>query len=614
MSYLSPAQIETMLQPTKLDSYIAQIFPKWGASRMRSRRQYAYEAAVNTRLRTTSQRLQGPEDYQAFPDRLALMRQVRDLEQNFGLWQGIIDKLTMYAFGRIRYQARTGDKAVDDSYEEYLADCFNRCDLSGQHNLRKMVGLAFMAMLRDGDYGLKWQRDREGFLKMTGIEGDRIGGIYMESTLENYFQGITIDIETGVKQNFRVFYRTKADAYVNPQDIPAQDMIHVFNPRRYNQYRGVTPFAPIVNEARDLKELMEALRIGTKFENYHAAVQYTASGLPLDDPATFFTQGTQTTTQGAPITEQDIKFGKIQVAPIGSKVEWLKSERPSGTIQSYMENLIRLMGTALNMPYGFLYNLSGLTGPGARMDSQQAQRVIALYQQDMKDQVLERVKNTYLMEGFAKGAIRFTSKWKNGAWQFPPWPTIDAGRESSAGINEWRAGLRSKSAWFAEEGEDAEEQEQIMDDEARRTLARAQSLAKEFDIPIELALTMLETRTQQGFYIANVTPTEEQEEKKESPSGDRQEMQTVKIVHEMVQVAPPVQVEEPEDEPELKPAGSRAMLAMPNGKTPSEHIRGHLAKMEKVADATRVFNAARARRAAVKDPLAWMETTNTHEN
>lgn len=605
MSYLSPSQIDAMLQPTKLDSYIAQFFPAWGAKRVRQRRQYAYEAAVNTRLRTSSQRLQGPEDYQAFPDRLALMRQVRDLEQNFGLWQGIIDKLTMYAFGRLRYQARTGDKARDDEYEEYLQDCFANCDLSGQHNLRKMVGLAFMARLRDGDYGLKWQRNRDQQLKLTGIEGDRIGGIYMESTSENYFQGITIDVETGVKLNYRVFYRTKADAYVNPVDVPAQDMIHVFDPRRYNQYRGVTPFAPIVNEARDLKELMEALRIGTKFENYHAAVQYTASGLPLDDPATYFTEGTQTTTQGAATTEQDIKYGKIQIAPIGSKVEFLKSDRPSGTVQSYLENLIRLMGTALNLPFGFLYSLSGLAGPGARMDSQQAQRVISLSQETMKDQVLERVKNTYLMEGFAKGVIRFTPKWKHGAWQFPPWPTIDAGRESNAGINEWRAGLRSKSQWFAEDGEDAEEQEVLMEQEARRTLIRAQAMAKEFDIPIELALTMLETKTQQGFYIANKAPEESTDPE---PKREAAEMQTVKIVHEMSQqTSQPAPVVEKEDSVELD---GKMTFVLPNGKTPSEHVRSHLAKLEKVAEATRTLNAAKDWRASNKDPLAWMNRSD----
>lgn len=497
----TPFELELMLQPTRLDKAIATIFPKWGASRVRQRRQYAYEASVNTRLRGVNNRIQGPEDYQAFPDRIQLIKQMRDLDNNFGLFFGIIDKLANYAFGRVRYQSRTGDKQRDDEYEGWLQECFAQCDLSGRHNFRSMVEIAFKSMLRDGDYGLKWQRGGDGRLCLTGIEGDRIGGIYMTSVDESYFQGIHVDLTSGRPLWYDIYQRTKANAYLNKVEVPAQEIIHVFDPRRFDQYRGVTPFASIINEARDLKELMEALRIGTKFENYHSAVQYTASGLPLDNPADFIA-GTND-INGKAITETEIKYGVIQSAPIGSKVEWLNSDRPSGTIQTYMETLIRLQGVALNMPFGFLYNLSGLGGPAARMDSAQAQRVIMHHQENFKARILERVKDTYLMEGFAKGAIGYTPGWKNGTWQFPPWPTIDVGRESTAGINEWRAGLRSKSAWFAEDGEDAEEQEAIMLNEAARTLTRAKELAAKFEISVELALTMLETRTQNGFYIAS---------------------------------------------------------------------------------------------------------------
>jgi capsid protein len=568
MAYIPSHELESMLQPTKLDRAIASVFPGWGSRRMRSRREYAYEAAVNTRLRTTATRLQGPEDYMAFPDRLQLIRQVRDLEQNFGLFQSIIDKLAMYAFGRIRYQARTGDKERDDEYEAYLDDCFANCDLSGRHTLRDMVAIAFKSQLRDGDYALKWQRDPAGLLKLTGIEGDRLGGIYMQSADETYFQGIIIDPATGAPMVYRIFYRTKANSYTNPVDAPAQDIIHLFDPRRYDQYRGVTPFAPVINEARDLKELMEALRIGTKFENYHSAVVYTANGLPLNDPASFIT-GTET-VNGAPTTEQALKYGLMQHAPIGSKVEWLDSSRPAGTLQTYMESLIRLMGTALNLPYGFLYNLSGLGGPSARMDSQQAQRTIQLHQENTKSRALNRIKDTYLMEGFARGKIRYTPNWRNGVWQFPPWPTIDAGRDSNAGINEWRAGLLSKSAWFAELGEDAEEQEAIIVSEADRTITTAKAMAKAHDVPIEVILTLLESKTPNGWLIkSNFEAPAYEPDPAPDAAAPAAEMHTVKITHDfsVARTEPPLAV------PVAAPIPPLRELAA------DQTVRSHLEKM-----------------------------------
>lgn len=500
-----------MLAPSALDRALAAVFPGLGAKRMRQRREFAYEAARNTRLRSSATTLGGPEDYQTFPDRLQLIRQVRDLEQNFGLFQSIIDKLAMYAFGRLRYQAHAGDKATNDLYEQYLADeCFPACDITGRNNFRVMVCLAFKSQIRDGDFAFKWHRSIEG-LRLVGIESDRIGGNVLVSGDNNNYQGIITDPETGRPVTYRIYTRTKANAYVNPVDVPASDVIHYIDPRRVDQYRSITPFAPVINEARDWKEMMEACRIGTKFENYHAAIISTASGQPLNSPAAYV-DGTEIINGTTPIKEQEIKYGVTQYAPAGSKVDFIKSDRPSGQFQSYTENLIRLMGSALNLPMGFLYNLSGLSGPAARMDSQQAQRVIEWHQQNMKERVLERVKNMYLMDGIASGKIPYVPGWFRGSWQFPPWLSIDVGRDSAAGINEWRSGLKSKGEWFAESGEDAEEQEAKIAEETERTITKAKEIAERHELPFEVAYNILETRTPNGLFTNGVASEDDGED------------------------------------------------------------------------------------------------------
>lgn len=509
-------ELAAMLTPSRFDRMLAAIAPAWGVARLRNRRAFAYEAARNTRLRASAVVLGGPEDYQAFPDRLQLIRQVRDLEQNFGLFQSIIDKLAMYAFGRLRYQAHTADKATNDIYEEYLAEeCFPACDITGRNNFRTMVCLAFKSQIRDGDYALKWQRTASG-LKLVGIESDRIGGNVMVSGDMFNMQGILIAPDSGTPNAYRVYQRTKADAYVNPVDVPASEILHYFDPRRVDQYRGITPFAPVINEARDWKEMMEACRIGTKFENYHAAIGYTPSGQPVNSPSSYI-DGADTINGTTPITEQEIKPGLVQWAPTGTKVDFIKSDRPSGQFQNYTENLIRLMGSALNLPMGFLYNLSGLTGPAARMDSQQAQRVIEWHQQNMKERVLDRAKNMFLMEGIATGRIPYSPKWYCGGWQFPPWLSIDVGRDSAAGINEWRAGLKSKEEWYAESGADAEEQEAKIVQETDRTIAKAKELAKQHEIPFEVAYNILETRTPNGLFTNGIPSANDGEEKPDLP-------------------------------------------------------------------------------------------------
>ena len=572
---MNTIEIESMLAPTPLDRAIGRVFPGWGARRLVQRREFAYEAARNTRLRNSAARLQGPEDFTAFPDRLQLIRQMRDLVQNFGLFQSIQRKLAMYAFGRIRYQALTGDRATNEAYEQNLAERFAALDISGRHNLRQIVSIAFMSQLNDGDFLLKWQRGGDGSLRLVGIEGDRLGGIVMGSPLENYFQGITVDVETGAPVSYRVYHRSKANAYTNPVELPASDCLLYLDPTRIDQYRGITPFAPVINEARDLKELMEAVRIGTKFENYHAAVGYTPNGLPLQEPADFITSS-GAMANGQAMTEQEIKPGLIQWAPNSSKVEFLKSDRPSGQFQSYLENLIHLIANALCLPYGFVYKLSGLAGPSVRMDAQQAHRTIQFHQQNMIERVLDQVKNTLLVEEFGAGRLRYNPRWAQGRWQFAPSITIDAGRDSKAMIDEWKAGLKTKATIFAEDGFDAEEQEEIYETEVARTLDRAKLLAQSKDVPLELALTMLEVRTPNGFIPRN---------------APQQEVNDDGSVETMT---PP------------EPAQQSSELTLARKRTPRDELRAEIMRGKALRAIKESVPLRRARLLSEPDALAWL--------
>ena len=495
-----------MGRPTKLDLAIGKYFPKFAAGRIRARREFSYEASRSDRFRNQATTMQGPEDYRAFPERLQLIRQVRDLEQNFGMFQSIIDKLSMYAFGRIRYRPQIGEAAINPVYGEYLADRFdNSLDLSGRFGIESLTQIAFKSMLRDGDFGNQWVRGGDGLLRVNGIEGDRIGGIWMISAADNYLQGITIDLQTGAPQSYRVYWRTKANSYTNPVEIPASQMLHIFDPRRVNQYRGVTPFAPVLTEARDLKEIMEYCRIGTKFENLHAAIGYTPHGGPFQDPSQYVTND-DTDVNGQPLKEQALNPGMVQWASSTDKYEFIKSERPSGTFQTYMEALIRIMGLALNLPYGFLYDLSKLGGPNARMDAQQAHRVIEYYQRLLQRQFLDKVKNALLIEGIGNGSIPYTPGWANGVWQFAPAISIDAGRDSASAIKEVQSGMLTLDTWFGESGQDAASEMQIMSQEADQLIGMAQAIALKRNIPFETALTMLTVRTPNGF-IAPAMPS-----------------------------------------------------------------------------------------------------------
>ena len=540
-------QLLALASPTRLDLAIARFFPRWAASRLRNRREFSYEAARSSRLRNSSRILQGPEDFTAFPDRLQLIRQVRDLEQNFGLFQAIIDKLALYGFGRIKYQAATGDPAVDQQYEDHLAGWFDTCDISGRHDFQSLVSIAFKSQLRDGDMVEMWRRDA-GTLKLQGIESDRIGGNIIVNTPENYFQGISVDLDTGAPLTYDVYRRTKANVYTDKVPVPAGDVLLLFDPRRIDQYRGITPFAPIVNEARDLKEVLEACLQGTKFENYHAAIGYTPTGSPIDDPQSLITSTTTVDANGVPVKEQQLKPGMIQWAPSDAEYEFMKSDRPSGTFQTYVDLLIRLEAIALNLPFSFVYSMMGLPGPAVRADLQQAGRVIEWHQANTAKRLMTPAKNMALIDGIARGDIPYTKRWNRGRWQFAPAVSIDAGRDSAARVQERNAGLRSKESIFTEDGDDAMEQERMIADETRRTIATAKKIAQEEQVPLDIVMTLLEVRTPNGFLaIRDQTtaatpdgveaPSDQQDSPPETDGNLSNDLSKREVVRELIKVA-----------------------------------------------------------------------------
>lgn len=535
---MHPSVAALMAQPTQLDRAIAILSPKWALARLRARQAWSYEAARSSRLRAAvTAPISGPESYGMFNERINLMRQVRDLSENFGLWQAIGDKLALYAFGRLRYQQRTEDPNVNREVEDYLRRWFERCEISGRFDLQQLVTIAFKSALYDGDHALMWRRDGR-VLKLQGIESDRIGGNVGGVAAENYFQGITVDLETGKPMAYEVFRRTKANVYIDAKQVPAHQMMLLFDPRRVDQYRGITTFAPIINEARDLKEVLLACLVGTKFENYHAAVGYTPTGRPLDNPDDLI-ESTELNAAGAPITEQELKPGMIQWAPSTAEYQFVKSDRPSGTFQTYVELLVRLQAVALNLPYSFIFQMLG-TGPAVRADLQQASRVIRWHRLRVEKMLLNPIVDVALMEGIANGEITYHPQLNRRKWQYAPDVSIDAGRDSSAKIAERNAGLRSSDSIFDEDGEDSHEQEQIIAEEVVRKIARAKEIAEKSGVSIDFVLTMLGTNTPNGFLFK--TPETPQQAAQAAETLDTEE-------------------EEEEDDDETKKLAVRGVLA-----------------------------------------------------
>jgi capsid protein len=485
-------------QPNKFEIALSKFAPGFALKRYRERVAFSYEGARMTRLRGSPTHNPNPETPRESYDRIKLMEQVRDLVENLPLAQSILTKLGNYALGELQYQPRSADPAWNRACRDYLSEWFADCDVSGRFQFADMARIALYSYLRDGDHFWVWRETEDG-LKLQAIESDRVGGSQPKIS-DGEASGILYNRETGRPTAYRIFSRTQAGGYTEEQIITADSVIPFYDHLRYDQYRGITAFAPSITCMRDYKELMEATRIGVKFENYHSGFTFSENGAATDS-TDYFAASADKTANGQPLAEFSLTPGTVKHLPNTARIDLIKSDRPSGQFQAYSEMLVREILLALDLPSGFGWNLEKLGGPGARMDAAQAYRKIRYIQKSVIEPRINRVVRAVILRGMAEGRLATREDYKVGQWQFPAMPTIDVGRDSAAGINEVRAGLLSKADWFAESGKDVEQEEQEIATEATALIERAKAIAEETGFPVERVVDMLDMR------IGNGTPS-----------------------------------------------------------------------------------------------------------
>jgi capsid protein len=424
------------------------------------------------------------------------MAESRDLMQNSPLVRGLLMELATYTFGTIRYQARTGNPNRDTEYEEAWETWCKKADFSGRHNFAAMVRLAFIAMLRDGDCGLVKRMSGTDF-RLQLIEADRIGRphenwVTNTDELDSYFSGVIVNPKTGEPKAYRIFRRTREGMYVDPIDVPANQFLHIFDPLRIDQYRGITALDTAIPTCRDIYDILRYEKFAVKWNSSNTAIVERKGGEP-DEWAT------TTDSRGNKIEE--VNYGTINYFHEGESIKPFQTARPNATFEAFIEQLERQVCLALQIPYGFFVNSKDSGGVTGRLESQKARRACARYQQLITENVLDPIKDSFFAWAISNNYIKAIKNWRAGRWQFSAWPTADIGRESAANIEEHKLGLKTASDIYAEQGKDWEEEfEQLAREQ--QTLDR---LSKEYGI----SLDRLSQR--------NPNPTQEQQAEESAP-------------------------------------------------------------------------------------------------
>jgi lambda family phage portal protein len=481
-----------------IDKAVAVVAPKWGVERAVSRamlRQFDYDGARHDGRRGTTGgtlfRNASPESQRIQQDAIQLMWESRDMESNFCLWRGILTRTTQYALGKIVWQSRTGDAAVDEAHEAYWEQWGKRADLTQRHPFPVIARLGIRSMLRDRDFGIALHDDEAtGEYRIRGIEADRIGNPLMPVMPdEKKVQGIVLG-EHGEPVSYQIYKRKPTNQYDMEVELPPERFLHIFDPLRVDQYRGVGWGAPALPHMRDLYEALGAEMQAIKFAASYAAFTYNEQ--PFSQQA-----ATQFDSEKKPDggNKYSVLPGTIQNLTAGQKIEFAPgASRPSGAFMAWFEAKVREISVGLNVPFGFVWNLALLGGVTARIEVAQMKRTLDDIRTVAMQRMLDPLKDKVLRRGIALGLIPSHPKFGTGRWSFGPDITGDVGHDTNADISLLQAGIFSES--YLIEGKYGGDFEEHAYQQAREITTR-QRIAQETGVPIELQTSRLAGATAQ---------------------------------------------------------------------------------------------------------------------
>lgn len=428
------------------------------------------------------------ETWRSNRDRLKAMWDARDLCR-FDFLGGMMERIALYTCGKVNSRSLTGEDQIDQAYDDYYHGwCGDepgdngemRCDITGRNRFLKLIQLGFLGFLVDGDFGyieVAPEQSPTGEFCLQCVEADRIGSPLEQQVQENYIGGVGLDPDTGIPGFFRIFRRTRTNQYLYPQEIPVESFIHLHDPSRPDEYRGRTKLLRLLNDARDIREWVEAEKVAGKTQSQWAAL------VGLRDP--FANKGaiawSDKTAEGTPTMEA--KWGQILRLAEGEVFNMLAPPaRPSGAFLAFLQSVIRKMAVSLDLPYGFVWDLAQLGGVTARIEVQQALRRIEYWQQILVNKLLNRVRQKVIAQGIMQGQLPPHPLWRKAEWHFGLSIQTDVGYEMEADIAATSAGIIPISDITGKYGKSPRE---VFSSNAE-TANEAVQIGSEFGQPVEV--------------------------------------------------------------------------------------------------------------------------------
>lgn len=439
-------------------------------------------------------------------ERREAIKTSRTLRAKLGIIKALFENTSRYALGR---GLMPTSSCADTEWAKMADEIFamktgtKEFDVREELTFAQMQKLLLPDIMCDGDAGAAPVRDERGQPRIQLFPSEAIGDVYGSSYFSNrdgWRDGILRNAE-GRPIAYRILKeqtigRTGGQPYF---DYPARTadgargFYHIGRTDRINANRPLPWLHHGDQSAINILDLNALEMAAAKLNSYFAASITTKNGEPPSSMQDMLSHEVKTIQSvdaaGTATTEQKEQklinlFGAAALVPLAEDEEmnFFKNERPSTTFTGFIDYLISDIATGFGVPPQFIWGVTGLAGPYARLVLQQADWFFA----DVADMLIcdfcQPVWEDIIADAMNRGELRAPrpgTNWRAVQWQGPGSMTIDKGRDGKLFRDMVLAGMGRRSTWHELNGKNGETENRKAIEEIRRLM----DLCDEMGVP-----------------------------------------------------------------------------------------------------------------------------------
>jgi lambda family phage portal protein len=384
--------------------------------------------------------------------RQQIVRKSRYFEQNNAVMNRLGDLFESYTVGsNFSVQPASSDPAWNLRAKKAWDIWCRYPDIGSRQSFGTLMSLAARGWFFDGESFLLLTKGESGRPRLQLIEPQQVATPTGQENQSDIFDGVRFDERTGRALTYYVGQEQQQGQLTNIRPITADSIVHIFEPNRSNQLRGLPFVAPVINDLHDLDDLQKLEMESCKLASSVAQVVKTSSG---EVQATSLRSGVGG-AQGSAQTYYENVFGaQVKVLKSGDEFEQFISDRPSVNMRDYWRQLTEKVCAGVGIPYVLVFpeSMQGTVYRGALDMSAVWFRARHAVMAAAARRVWE-----YVMDY----SIRVDSSlqdspddWYEVAIQAPRAPNVDVGRNSAAQLAELEAGVTTYDEVYGARGID----------------------------------------------------------------------------------------------------------------------------------------------------------------